>query len=48
MKMRFSPTLSEAWLWQALRGSPLGAVFRQQAVLRRSFTRRFLKYALSA
>jgi very-short-patch-repair endonuclease len=31
--MRLSPTLSEARLWQALRGSRLGVAFRRQAVI---------------
>jgi very-short-patch-repair endonuclease len=32
-EMRLSPTLSEARLWQALRGSRLGVAFRRQAVI---------------
>jgi very-short-patch-repair endonuclease len=32
-EMRLSPTLSEARLWQALRGSRLGVTFRRQAVI---------------
>jgi very-short-patch-repair endonuclease len=32
-QMRLSPTVSEARLWQALRGSPLGVAFRRQAVI---------------
>jgi very-short-patch-repair endonuclease len=32
-EMRLSPTLSEARLWQALRGSRLGVGFRRQAVI---------------
>jgi very-short-patch-repair endonuclease len=32
-EMRPSPTLSEARLWQALRGSRLGVGFRRQAVI---------------
>jgi very-short-patch-repair endonuclease len=32
-EMRPSPTLSEARLWQALRGSRLGVAFRRQAVI---------------
>jgi very-short-patch-repair endonuclease len=31
--MRAHPTLSEAKLWQALRGSALGVAFRRQAVV---------------
>ncbi len=31
--MRVAPTLSEALLWQALRGSRLGVPFRRQVVL---------------
>jgi very-short-patch-repair endonuclease len=31
--MRLSPTVSEARLWQALRGSRLGVAFRRQAVI---------------
>ena len=33
--MRAAPTLSEALLWQALRGSRLGVPFRRQVVLGR-------------
>jgi hypothetical protein len=32
-EMRLSPTLSEARLWQAFRGSRLGVAFRRQAVI---------------
>jgi very-short-patch-repair endonuclease len=32
-EMRLCPTLSEARLWQALRGSRLGVAFRRQAVI---------------
>jgi very-short-patch-repair endonuclease len=32
-EMRAHPTLSEAKLWQALRGAELGVAFRRQAVV---------------
>jgi very-short-patch-repair endonuclease len=32
-QMRLSPTVSEAQLWQALRGGRLGFAFRRQAVI---------------
>jgi very-short-patch-repair endonuclease len=34
-EMRLGPTLSEARLWQALRGSRLGVAFRRQVVIGR-------------